>query len=263
MDSAPAIYQQILERELQKRQRANTRYSLRAFSQYLKVDVGDLSKIMRGKKPLSLKRAHALCHQLELSPREQEMFLASLAKPRVSLQSGGVSINFDSPVSRQLDSDMFQIIADLYHYAILEMTHLRGGLRDANEVAKYLGITVIEAQMAVSRLLRLGLLKIEKGRLVKVDQSITTKDKASTSSAHRHHQRQVLRGALRSLERDSIDKRSITSMTMTIDPDKIGTAKNMIQEFMESLCVYLEEGERTATYQLGVNLYPLKGSFKS
>jgi hypothetical protein len=47
-------------------------------------------------------------------------------------------------------------------------------------------------------------------------------------------------------------------MTMAIDPEKLSAARQMIREFNQSLCQFLESGKRTRVYNLGVALCPLQ-----
>ena len=72
------------------------------------------------------------------------------------------------------------------------------------------------------------------------------------------HLTQFLEKAVVSLEEDPIEERSITSMTMAIDPEKLPAAKKMIREFNQTLCQFLENGKRKRVYNLGVALYPIQ-----
>ena len=63
---------------------------------------------------------------------------------------------------------------------------------------------------------------------------------------------------MESLEKDTIEDRDITSMTMAIDPDRLPLAKSLIAEFTRQLCETLETGKQKRVYQLGVSLYPLQ-----
>jgi hypothetical protein len=67
-----------------------------------------------------------------------------------------------------------------------------------------------------------------------------------------------LEKAVISVEEDPIEARSMTGMTMAIDPAKLPEAKQMITEFNRGLCKFLESGPRKQVYQLGVCLYPLQ-----
>ena len=50
----------------------------------------------------------------------------------------------------------------------------------------------------------------------------------------------------------------MTSVTMSIDPEKLEQARNLIQEFQERLDNFLESGEKKEVYQLTISLFPLQ-----
>jgi uncharacterized protein (TIGR02147 family) len=154
--------------------------------------------------------------------------------------------------------EMFKVIADLHHYAILELSLTKGFKSDCRWIAKALGISPLATKLAVERLLDLGLLVEKDGVWRKSERQITTGDKHKTSAAHRAHQAQILDKAKVSLENDPIEQRSMTGMTMAIDPAKLPAARAMIEKFMLDLCTHLESGAQRQVYQLGINLYPLQ-----
>ena len=59
-------YQDILKAELEKRQRANARYSLRAFARDLGVSPSNLSEILQRKAGLSRIKAQEIAKKLNL-----------------------------------------------------------------------------------------------------------------------------------------------------------------------------------------------------
>jgi uncharacterized protein (TIGR02147 family) len=259
MVSSVPYYRLYLQSELTRRCRKNPRYSLRAFAGHLGMDPGAFSRILSGKRPLSPKLARRLADSLSLAPDDQLKFLNSVAQDRA--WQGLQSLVGPAPCEEtalELGHDTFQVIADVYHYAILELTFVEGFQDDCRWIGKQLGITAIEAQLALARLLRLGLLERVNGKLRKSNRLLTTKDRHVTTPALRRHQKQVLSGAMESLEKDAIDERDITSMTMAIDPDKLPLAKRLIAEFTRQICESLECGRQRRVYQLGVSLYPLQ-----
>lgn len=259
MASSAPYYRLYLQSELSRRCRKNPRYSLRAFAGHLGMDPGAFSRILSGKRPLSPRLAKKLSDTLSLAPNDQLRFLNSVAQDRAWQGMRTLMGPAPSPeVTEEISHDRFQVIADLYHYAILELTYVEGFRPDARWIARALGITAIEAQLALARLLRLGLLEKKDGTFKKTKKQITTKDKHATTPALRRHQKQSLSGASESLERDPIEDRDITSMTMAVDPDKLPLAKRLIAEFTQQLCETLETGRQRRVYELGIHLYPLQ-----
>ena len=79
----------------------------------------------------------------------------------------------------------------------------------------------------------------------------------SHSAARKRH-RQTLEKAIVALENDPVETRSMTGMTMAVDPKKIPVAKEMIRDFNRKLCEFLESGDRTQVYELSISLFSLQ-----
>lgn len=255
-------YQDLLAEELIKRCRKNPRYSTRAFAKALNIHVSSLSRILSGQQIPSYKICEKVFCKLELSPSDQKCFLISVATKQKAL-----GLKRIAPVFKKIDSikenridisaDIWKSIADWYHGAIMELTFTAKIDNNPKKISQELDITEIEANQAVKRLIRLGLLEVQNGVLVKTHTLVASADKNLTSSAHQRQQKQILKKAIDSLENDPIEHRNMTSMTMAIDPNKVSEAKKMIQKFSRELCQYLETGKRKQVYQLGVCLYPI------
>ena len=69
-------YIEYLKSELERRLGQNSSYSLRAFARDLQISPGNLSEIVKGKRPLSKKNAQKIAGSLGLNPIEEEAFLA-------------------------------------------------------------------------------------------------------------------------------------------------------------------------------------------
>jgi uncharacterized protein (TIGR02147 family) len=256
------FYKLYLEQELARRCEKNANYSLRAFAKALGVDAGNLSRFMSGKAFLSGKAVEKLVDGLALTPEEKTLFAESFIdeQKRRKLDGGRSYVNrvTPRPSSPNLEIELFRIISDWYHCAILELTFTKNFKSDARWIAKQLGITPLEAKLAVDRLIKLELLEQKNGRLQKTKGHITTKDKHLTTPALKKLQKQLLEKAIFSLENVPIEERNQSAMTMAIDPKKLPLAKRMIEEFTNTLCQVLESGERKQVYQFSASLYPLQ-----
>jgi uncharacterized protein (TIGR02147 family) len=261
-------YRKRIQEELSRRIEKNSRYSLRALAKALKIESTALSQILSGKRLLSEKKAAHFFSILGFAPEEQQAFLLSLAqtKKRMGLKRIDPSLrtlllaettSIAAP-DRELSLDLFRIIADWYHYAILELTFVKGFQSNPRWVASKLGLGISEVNLAVERMVSLELLKIENGKWIKSAEQLNTADKAMTTVAHRKHQKQILEKSIHSLENDPIEKRKHSSMTFAIDESKMNEAKNRIEKFIGELTDFLETGERTRVYELSVNLFPIQ-----
>lgn len=264
MTTDTPFYRHCLEQELARRVEKNPRYSLRAFARALQVDPGNFSRFMAGKAFLSPGNTSKVLTQLNLDPDQQQQFLESVFKEQSQKR-------FIEPGIRQqrrlteviaipnLELEIFRVIGDWYHPAILELTFCENFDSDPKWIAQQLGITPVEAGLAVERLLNLNLLQMDNGKLRKTDNMITnTKDRHITTPALRRLQKQILEKASVALEEVPIEQRNQASMTMAIDPDKIPLAKQMIGEFINQLCATLASGPNRQVYQFTTGLFPLQ-----
>jgi uncharacterized protein (TIGR02147 family) len=256
------FFQECLNEELARRCERNPRYSTRAFAKALDIDVASLSRILSGKQIPSYKICESVFSKLELSPAAQKKFLNSVAAKQKATGLKRIAPAFknlgaSSEERRDLTADIWRVIADWYHGAIMELTFTKDFNSDPKWISQQLGISEVEVKLAIKRLTRLELLESKEGILTKTVEQVSSADKSITSSAHKRLQKQVLKKAVDSLENDNIEIRNMTSMSMAVDPQKIPQAKKMIQNFSRELCAYLESGKRTQVYQLGVCLYPI------
>lgn len=159
----------------------------------------------------------------------------------------------------EIDEDVFSLIADWQHNAILELTEEADFDPNPAWIARQLSITWVEAQTALNRLLNAGLLVQKKNKKIKKTHVwITTSDHTLTTAAHRRRQKQILAKSTYSLENDPIEERSHTAITIAIDPSRLAQAKQMILDFQRGLCAYLSQGKPGRVYELSVSLFPLQ-----
>src|SRR5690606_17229130 len=106
----------------------------------------------------------------------------------------------------RLKIDTFRAIADWYHLAILELIPLESFENSPKWIARNLGISEIEVQLAVDRLIRLGLVRMEDGELILQQGDGFIPGDVPSESIKKFHS-QILRRAEKALYLQSIDKR--------------------------------------------------------
>jgi uncharacterized protein (TIGR02147 family) len=259
-----SAYIKYIRKELSNRIEKNSRYSLRAFAAALKVNVGTLSQVLAGKRELTFKMAQEIMPKLSLTPMEESRFMESLIKAtkkrglqRVHPDLKKMILQPERLKPTELTLDVFHVIADWYHYAILDLPYLKDFKSDANWIAKRLGISLTEATMAIQRLCSLELMEWKNGKLIKTNGALTTADKSVTTSALKKRQKQILQKSIESLEKDSIEIRNHSAMTMAICSHKIPEAKKRIEAFLLEMSSFLEDGEQDRMYEMTINLFPL------
>lgn len=225
-----------LQQEFSRRLRVNANYSIRSFANHIEINSSTLSQILAGKRKLSA----------ELIDRISQK--AGIARPDIQLSDENFSL---------VQQDLFAVISDWYHYAILDLVLLPKFKREATWISRKLGITVYEAKTAVERLLRVGLLREVDGKLQKSEVYYSNYSEGVTSSAHKEYQRKVIEMALKAVDNCPAERKDITSMTIAADSSKLPEAKERLKKFRRELCAFLEDGEKDSVYHLGLQLYPV------
>lgn len=256
------FYKAYLQDELARRCERNPRYSVRAFARALDINDGALSQILSGKRVPAFKTAQRIIKALALAPDEEHEFIASLAEKHRSRGLQRMSPIFRDmklqPKPVELTHDMFRVIADWYHSAIIELTFVENFRSDPAWISQELGISVIEAKLAVERLLSVGLLKEEGGQLVAADRQRVTNEPDKTAPALKKHIKQTLEKAIYSLENDAFEDRYMYGFTFPSDPADLPEARAMIADFAKTFSKHMSSKPSKKVFQFGICLYPVQ-----
>jgi uncharacterized protein (TIGR02147 family) len=245
-------FRTLLRETMINRTKSNPAYSLRAFAKHLQFEPSFLSKLLSGKRNFTegviLKLASRLSLDPELTSRYVER--AREAKPSKVPKT---------QIYRELELDQFRIVADWYHYAILELLLLKNFRANPSWIAKKLGISKFEAESALERLIRAKMIRQNSETFVNTPDNHTTLKNAFSDIAFRKLQEQILRQALQALENTPIEERDQSSMTMAIDKSLLPEAKKRIRAFRRQLTAFLQENKRPKdeVYQLSISFFPV------
>ncbi len=241
-----ANYKTMIANEFTRRREKNEKYSMRAFSKQLGVSVSTLSEVLNGKRALSRASALKVCDFICNCQEDRQAFLNSFFN---------IPATTSSPMN-VLDVDQFFLISEWYHLAILNLAKLKSNSKKSSWIAKRLGITEREADGALERLLRLGLIKIEGSYLVRTSLPISVQTKTPSSAIKKYHSPN-LELAKQALDDVPMELRDISSVTMPIDLKNIDKARELIKKFRVELSEILEAGDPTEIYTLSVQLFPI------
>lgn len=261
MDQNFPFHVELLRTELKKRQEKNPRYSLRAFAAYLEVHPSALSRIFALKQEVSLDSSVKITKKLKLEQEVERLFLCSVIEERKKNYQREIGEKVLIPnlrkIAARISSSDYEKIADIHCITVLELSALNHFESNFDWIASQLKIEKSKVEEAVTHLVELGLLEWQDGKLVRKSDHFCAIDEVATSETRRRHQRQILEQAIKSLEDTPIERRWNSGMMMAVDPKKLPEAKQRIWRFMEDLCDFLECGERTHLYQLGIQLFPM------
>ncbi len=240
-------FRQMLQQSLLERCRKNPTYSLRAFARSLKISPSALSAMINGKRKITNKMMHRLGLELSLEMSQIESFSQT---------------DEAEAIAHQIKLDTFAIISEWYHYAILELMRLEHFKSDPKWIAQTLGLTKSEVNIAIERLIRVRLIKInENGSYIDLAADVTTHiEDGLTSQAAKRYQKQILSKAIDAINDVDIKYRDNTSVAFATHLDDIPEIKNRIQKFRKELISFIESKnnrKQDAVYQIGLALYPL------
>jgi transcriptional regulator with XRE-family HTH domain len=250
-ESAADNFRSFLKQELMKRCERNSRYSLRAFARSLDISHATLSHILAGRRKLTSKMIKRIGHTLGMDPAELASYVAESA-------AGAGQRGLDGYPEMNLDT--FSVISEWYHDAIMELTHLKNFQDDPRWIARVLGVTVSEVNLAVERLQKLNLLEIKNGKWRDLSPCNTTPlDPSFTATALKKYQKKILSLSTAAIgDVAKIDREHVSNM-LSIQKSDLPEVRKRITKFRSQLAAFLQKKNKTPNevYQLSVSFFPL------
>ncbi|NRA66347.1 MAG: TIGR02147 family protein [Pseudobacteriovorax sp.] len=260
-------YRQILKSELDNRCEQNPRYSLRAFARDLSLSPSRLSEILNYKQGVSRKAAEKIA--VNLGYRESEVIhfcdLVSVRHARSVREKQDAHLRLlkkqvESKENKtfQLQLDAFKIISDWYHIGILELMKLNTFKPDAKWIARRLGISPIQIELAIDRLLRVGLLKrTEDGRLEAIEVHGWIPGGIPSESIRKFH-KQVLTKALEALSTQPVNQRHFQTHLFALNKDEVAEASKEMERFQNHFRERFEsDGKKDKVYCIAMQLFKI------
>lgn len=245
-------FRELLREELKTRSQANPSYSLRAFAKQLAISPASLSMVMGGKCPVTLSFVEKIGAKLKIEEED-------IHKYQLNLLNEKSNINYKMRDFEMIDHDRVNLIKDWYHYAILNLMRTKGFQQKPSWIAKRLGITLGEAQSAVERLEKVGLLKIVNGKWKDTTSQFTSHtNNKQYSEAAKQNQMQYFDKARAAIDEVEFQNRNHTGALTAIALKDLDRAKEFITKFRKQ---FITEFDRTTNadevYHLAIALFPL------
>ncbi len=245
MKNDPLI--EMLRQEFERKKARNKAYSLRSYARDLRLDPSNLCKILKNQIQVGARLRAKLGKKLGFEEKEIEQILKPISDSKTA------DADYQSH-----ELEIFQVIAEWQHYAILEYVKLTNASHEPSVIGQKLGLKSDVAEESIRRLLDLGLLKSSEGRLLPAEESSSSILNVPTSKAHREQQTQILERAIDALHCVEVQRRSQSSMTLAVDSSKLGEAIELIKRFRRDLGRLLSTSKNLDhVYQLSISLYPL------
>jgi uncharacterized protein (TIGR02147 family) len=247
--------------ELEKRRRRNPSFSLRALAKKVGVSAPYLSQVLAGKRVLSDATGTRFANRLAWATPRRRAFIDLIRYRRAPNDETRELVlrrmrDLDEVKFLELGQDQFRLIADSCHFAIAELTLVGGFSSDPDWIARRLGITRREAESALDRLKRVGVLEARGDEVRKTQGHFRIKDVPS-EAIRAFHQGNLAKAAV-ALEKQSYDSRDFSGATLAVNQADLPEIKRMIRSFRQRLNRYAESRPGAdSVYQLSVQLFRL------
>lgn len=263
-------YRLFLKEELENRCRKNQSYSLRAYARDLGLTPGRLSDVLNNKSGLSVTRASEIAKILGLNSHEMELFTtlveATDGRSRKSRQQARLKmtgLKRQNTKYLQLNLDQFKIISDWSHLTIIDLINTKGFQNDPQWIARRLGVSKLEAELSLGRLIRLGLVKNENGRLSTIDEVVSTPTDIPSETIKNFH-RQILKKAETALDFQKVQERDFSCITIPIPKSLISESKEKIKAFRRKFNRWIQKNNlpKEEVYCLSIQFFGLTEEIK-
>lgn len=227
-------YRDILSNEIVRRTERNSAYSANSFAKNIEISQSFLSLVLNGKRSLSLKQSRKICEKLKYNQVESKYFellvcldgakddeLKNYYRNKIS------QIKYHSRLVH-LSEEVKGRLNDGYDLAILEILDFPNQKQVLDRFAKSKGISQEQLKHSLEKLEQLGLIENESGQFKRIDKGY------------------LPIGQFQGEE---------TELLLAIDPQNLVQAREMIQEFIQNLSVYLrgESPKDIALFKIGLN----------
>ena len=254
---------EILKFHFEERRTKNPRFSLRAYAKLLDTTPSYISEVLSGKKKLAPTRALQFAKKLRFNPLDAEYLSihaeleSSTGPDAMTFWSDKLDIWNRKSKATDLGLDRFEAMANWYHIPILELTEHRDGISGPAPIVKKLGLSQIEAEQALERLLRIGVLSRDaRGKYIKTA-SIGIFESPERHDGLRQFHRQMIHKSLEAVESQA-PGRFVGSETFLFDPKYSDEANRIVENFLSQMASLSKrsanEGE---VFHLAVQFFPV------
>ncbi len=160
---------------------------------------------------------------------------------------------------RMVDEKKFSAISDWHYLVLRTLVDLPDFQENSQWIAKKLRnkITPEHARKAIDDLVRFGHLMRHQGTgelHIQTDTSLSTQSDTPSVAIRRHHA-QMMQRAVESLSEQDVANREFISSTLQIERSKIGDAKSVLREFLDSFYKRFSSSKGNSVYQFSLQFF--------
>ena len=163
-------------------------------------------------------------------------------------------------LGENLSNDLFQAVADWYHFAILELAEVSGQTLTPRRIATRLAISPVEAELALARLKKLGFLELNtKTKFWKPAHDVSITKSGVPSEAIRKNHRQMLNIASAALDSVSVEMREFNSAIFALSPEQLPELRALLKTCRKSVATLAANSHSNSKriFNLSMQLFPI------
>jgi uncharacterized protein (TIGR02147 family) len=242
----------LLRERLRAAKRRNPRFSLRSFAKQLAIDHSTLSQVLRNRRRLSARALEGVGKRMGLSDEAIRAYAQSHQKKKPTSPPQDLrGVHFDL--------DTFQTLSIWHHYAILELIQVEGFKTDSRWIAKTLGIAVEDVNIALQRLMRLGLLEMAgRDRWVDTSGDAEFRSATLTEAARNRINQEIHEQAIEAIQGVPSEQRVHRQVVVALDSKRLSKLQALADEFVSELRRLATESDaKDDVYQVEISLFPV------
>lgn len=258
-------YRAFLREYLEARKKKDSFFSIRYFAQKAGTDAGTIVKILQGQLHLSSKRVTGIVEACRFDEREADYFrtLVDFGKAKTGPE---IRRTFErlgalkGVSSRTLEENQYAFYQKWHHSAVRAAVGMLPFKGDFRSLAASLvpAISVAQARESIDLLQKLGLVGEGVDGIWHVTDAVITTGEKWRGAAVREFQKQTLDLAALSLDRDPVDLREHSTVTLTLRRSDLPMLKRRAAEFRQDLLkIAAEATEEDAAFQVNIQIFPM------
>jgi uncharacterized protein (TIGR02147 family) len=261
-------YREFLRAFYEERKKRESWFSIRFIGGKVGMDPALVLKVFQGKRHIAEQYIPAFCRLCGLDKQDSKYFEALVAfnkarSDREAKKAFQRVLSLRGFKSREIEKQQYEFYRKWYYNAVRALLSIMPRPVSARKIGMCLSpkITTRDAKEALALLEKVQLIeKRDDGSYVPKDRFITT-GKSWRSIAIRDFQKESMRLGMESLDRHDKEVRDISTVTVTIEKDRLDEARERIREFRKSI-MQMASKKAKRVYQLNIQLFPLTETVK-
>ncbi len=235
-----------LQEQFLARKARNKRYSLRSYAQFLEINPGTLSAIIKGKRLVPLQEAAKVMHKLSLAPKDQEQFLLSLGVNKPPADS-----------SYKLDPSRYTVLFDEWEYfVILAVFRLADFKSTTAWIANKTGITEARVDECLEVLQNLQVISRKGPTWERNHKSLYSPHDIPSRSLQQAHLNS-LELARQMISRVPVTERDYSFLTVALDEKRFKKLKKLTLKFRDDVFALDEQSKKGQLYRVNLQCFPI------